>query len=186
VDAFLWEHLMTPAPKPRVVFELIPGSGSATTELAVHGGMHDATVLSRLLASSKPFTGLVMSIAVNHLDLPAAENAGLLRSISNFLVGLLRESDFTCSTAKDEFLIICPGLQGLEAHRRLSLIAEQLWDYQLRTFGGSQVLFSWGAVDVKRERLVDAVSAATERMYQTRRTREAVSASTSNLRRKAV
>ena len=75
-------------------------------------------------------------------------------------------------------------LELAEAHRRLTAISEHLWDYQLRVAGTASILFTWGAVDVKRERLVDAISAATERMEQTRRTRE--SAFFSLNRRKAV
>ena len=181
VDAFLWEHLTAPAPATKPALEVIAGSGNSSPALAVRGGMHDATVLSRLLVGTRPFTGLVVSIGVN-----AAAKEDLLRSISNFIVDLLRDSDFTCGAAKDEFLMICPGEQGAEAHRRLCSIAEQLWDYQLRTVGSSPILFSWGAVDVKRERLVDAISAATERMHQTRRTRESVFTSSWNRRRMAV
>ena len=160
---------------------MIAGSGNSSPELVVRGGMHDATVLSRLLVGTKPFTGLVISIGVN-----AAASEDLLRSIGNFIVDLLRDSDFTCRTAKDEFLMICPGGQGAEGHRRLSSVAEQLWHYQLRTAGSSPILFSWGAVEVKRERLVDAISAATERMDQTRRTRESASTSFWTHRRIAV
>jgi hypothetical protein len=179
IDEFLWEHLTAPAPKTRAALELVPGSGPSSPELAVRGGMHDAAALSRLLVSQKPFSGLVVCIGVN-----AASSDELLRSITNFIVGLIRDDDFTCRMAKDEFLMICPGDHGAEAHRRLTAISEHLWDYQLRVAGTAPILFTWGAVDVKRERLVDAISAATERMEQTRRTRE--SAFFSLNRRKAV
>ena len=179
IDECLWEHLTSPATKTRPALELVPNSGPSSPELVVRGGMHDAAALSRLLVSNKPFTGLVVCLGVN-----AASSDELLRSVSNFIVGLLRDDDFTCRMAKDEFLLICPGEQGAAAHRRLTSISEQLWDYQLRAAGSSPILFSWGAVDVKRERLVDAVSAATERMDQSRRTRESAFFSLS--RRQAV
>ena len=181
VDAFLWEHLTAFAPTTKPALEAIVGSGNSSPELVVRGGMHDATVLSRLLVRTEPFTGLVVSIGVT-----AAANEDLLCSISNFIAELPHHPGFTCRTAKDEFLMIFPGDYGAGAHRRLSSIAEQLWDYQLRTVGSSPILFCWSAVDVKREPLVDAISAATEDMYQTRRMREAAFASSRNRRRMAV
>jgi hypothetical protein len=55
----------------------------------------------------------------------------------------------------------------------LSEIAQQLWDFQLRTVGNASVLFSWGGVEVRGELIEDAIASASERMHDTRRSRSA-------------
>jgi CO/xanthine dehydrogenase Mo-binding subunit len=55
--------------------------------------------------------------------------------------------------------------------RRLTQISERLWDFQLRSLGSFSILFSWGAVEVAVEQLREAIDAANEQMYQTKRTR---------------
>jgi GGDEF domain-containing protein len=88
-----------------------------------------------------------------------------------FIEGLLGESDFACRISNDEFLIICPGLRGVEAQRRLNEISERLWNFQLRGQGSISVLFSWGGIGVEDEPLSEAIASATERMQQTKRSR---------------
>jgi len=201
IDAFLWESLSgetavtkiaEPAPQQEQAapaetqFQLIRGSSSTSNELLVPAGMHDEASLKHLLGINKPFTGLVVSIAVSENDGRALRNEDLLRSAALHVGTLLGDSDFGSRTAIDEFVMICPGVQGADAQRRLARIAERLWDYQLRGMGAFTTLFSWGGVDVANEPLSEAVSAATERMYQTKRSRKTVSMDTVSQRRKAV
>jgi len=207
VDASLWESLLSgksipvaPAitvkatePKlertssaPEAQFQLIRGSSSsASNELLVPAGMHEKSDLTRLLQSNKPFTGLVVSIGVSENDGRAPRNEDTMRSTAMYISGLLREKDFGCRAADDEFLMICPGEKGAEAQRRLSHIAERLWDFQLRGLGTYSILFSWGGYDVQGEPLSEAISAACDRMHQTMRSRKTVSMDSVSHRRKA-
>ncbi len=190
IDAFLWESLLTgkPAPSavPEVQLQLIRSTASLSSELVVPAGMHDQSFLARLLEINKPFTGLVVSIGVNENDGSTPRSEDLMRSATSHIAGLLGETDFGCQTGTDEFILICSGEQGAEAQRRLSSISERLWDFQLRGLGSFSILFSWGGVDVQSEPLSDAVNSATERMYQTKRSRKTVSMDSVSNRRKAV
>jgi len=191
VDAFLWESLLTESvlEKPaasEVQFQLIRGSSSTSDELLVPAGMHDESTLSRLLSINKPFTGLVVSIAISENDGRAPSNEDMMRAARLHIGSILRESEFACPTAADEFIMICAGRQGADAQRRLSAIAERLWDYQLRGIGAFSSMMSWGGVDVVNEPLSEAVASATERMSQTKRSRKTVSMDAVTNRRKAV
>jgi len=195
IDASLWESLIsdkpatTPAPAvtvqqsepepakvpvPEVQLQLIRGAAYSSDELMVPAGMHDHSYLAKLQEFNKPFTGLVVSISVCQGDGKALDQ-NLMHYAGAFIGGLLGDKDFGCRTKEDDFLLICNGLQGAEAQRRLSFISERLWDFQLRGLGTFSILFSWGGVDVRNEPLSEAVCYATERMTQTRRTRKTVS-----------
>jgi hypothetical protein len=82
---------------------------------------------------------------------------------------LLREKDFSCRTAYDEFIVVCCGEHGAQSQRRLNHISERLWDYQLRGIGTCSILFSWGGVEVQDQPLAEAVASAVDRMRQTKR-----------------
>ncbi len=201
IDAFLWESLIsgTPAaptpvaagiaPTPTVAntqFELIQGTASTWNQLVIPAGMFDQTFLARLLEIKKPFTGLAVSIGINENDGSAPRSEDLIRSTSIFISSLLQDADFGCQSGDDEFVMLCPGPQGAEAQRRLSAIAERLWDFQLRGIGTFSILFSWGGVEVNNELPSDAIACAADRMYQTKRSRKTVSMESANQRRKAV
>jgi GGDEF domain-containing protein len=94
---------------------------------------------------------------------------GLMQSVANYISGLLREQDFACRTAYDEFVMVCRGEQGANSQRRLNYVSERLWDYQLRGIGACSILFSWGGVQVQDQPLADAIASATERMRETKR-----------------
>jgi hypothetical protein len=114
------------------------------------------------------------------------DRAKIFEAADVYVAGLLGENDFGCRTGVDEFILICSGQQGVAAQRRLSNISERLWDFQLRGLGTFTILFSWGGVDVQNEPLSDAVASATERMYQTKRSRKTVSMDSVSNRRQAV
>ena len=159
-DAFLWKHLShddTPAP----VRVLTPGDSPA-----IPTGLSDRAALQPLLEADDPFTGLVVLVGIDN---------GLTRRQEHpaqpFIEGLLGATEFACRNSDDEFLIICPGLRGAEAQRRLNEISERLWNFQLRGQGSFSVLFSWGGIGVSNEPLLNAIASATERMQQTKRSR---------------
>jgi GGDEF domain-containing protein len=138
--------------------------------------------LDELKNSELPFSGLVISLGITQNDTRVAEE--LAQTVTAYLKTLLRESDFACRTGEDEYLLICPNLSGVAAHRHLSALSERLWDFQLRALGSFLMLFSLGGVDVQREPLAEAIASATERMSQTKRSRKAIVMLTPGQRRR--
>lgn len=134
-------------------------------------GFHDGFVLAKLVQSHQPISGLVVSIGVN-----AAEKSGekLPDSVSKLVESLIGPNDFAAQSGEDEFLLIYPRESGASAQRRLSLIAQQLWDFQLRSLGSFQILFSWGGVEVQSESIDEAIASASERMQETKRGRKLI------------
>jgi hypothetical protein len=85
---------------------------------------------------------------------------------------LIHADEFACQSSAEEFLLICPGEHGAAAQRRLSRIAQQLWDYQLRSLGTLPFLLSWGGVEVRNESIDEAIASAHDRMHETKRGRK--------------
>ena len=137
-------------------------SSPEPTPAAVPSGYHDGMVLSNLLKSQQPVSGLVVSIGVSGEVTPQV--CELVRS-------LLGPTDFGCQAGLDEFLLIYPSERGASAQRKLSEIAQQLWNFQLRNMGEFSILFSWGGVEARSESVENAISNANERMQETRRGR---------------
>jgi len=142
----------------------------AASHFSIPAGVYRYPALSYVFAKQEPFSGVVLHIAVNDV----AGYEGVPAGISEFFVSLLEESDFGCHIADDEFLMVCPGLDAPSANRRLRAILERLWIFQLSATPSGPVLFSWGAVEAREERLLDAATSATEKMLQTKRYRQAV------------
>jgi type II secretory pathway pseudopilin PulG len=166
-------------------FQLIRNAASNSATLVVPSGMHDQVFLSRLTETNKPFTGLAVSISVTDQDGRFPNNSERLIGAAAYVATLLGEKEFGCRTSDDEFLLICPGVTGTEATRRQGQISERLWDYQLRGIGASSILFSWGGSDAEDAQLSEVISAARDRMQQTRRGRKTVSMDSAD-RRKVV
>ena len=131
----------------------------------VPAGFHDASVLQRAVETGRTVTGLVVSIGTNGLS------AASVTEVGQFLETMLTGPDFACQSGSDEFVLICSGDQGAGAQRRLSAIAEKLWDFQLRSIGGLGVQFSWGSFESRGERISEAVATAIEQMQDTRQSR---------------
>lgn len=210
IDEFLWQSLFenkadpkpapiviaatTPPEPPPAVMEQSPAIRQnqgiqivqpitpPTESVNVPSGFHAAGALDELKDSEGPFSGLVVSIGITHGE--SQSNEELARTVTGYIRTLLRESDFGCRTADDEYLLICPNLSGVAAHRHLSVLSERLWDFQLRALGSFLMLFSLGGVDVLREPLGEAIASATERMSQTKRSRKAVVMLTPGQRRR--
>jgi hypothetical protein len=157
-DAFLWKHLAESKPAP---VEL-----TRTDSQSIPTGMCERAALQPLLEADVPFTGLVVLVGIAKSRAPRVEHPA-----QPFIEELLGPADFACRNGDDEFLIVCPGLRGAEAQRRLNEISERLWNFQLRGQGSFSVLFSWGGIGVENQPLSAAVDSAIERMQQTKRSR---------------
>lgn len=154
--------------------------------MKVPAGMHAPAVLSQVVESRQPFTGLVISIGVSAKDSREASAEDLAFSVEPFIAGLLRSSDFGCRVDRQEFLLLCPGPRAAEAQLHLSHISERLWDYQLRTLGKLSLVFNMGGTDVQGESLADAIVSAKQRMSQSRRGANSNSMSLVPQRKKAI
>ncbi len=198
IDAVLWERLISSLPTQNLLSSTAgdsepirkkpapPTLGSANTVEATYhmiqedagdavpakqpSGMIQQPGLEELLENHQPFTGLVVSIGINDTDSSMWHSHGLMHSVGNYIAGLLRENEFACRTAYDEFVMVCRGEQGQESQRRLNHISERLWDYQLRGIGACSILFSWGGVQIQDRPLAEGIASATERMRETKRT----------------
>ena len=138
-------------------------------------GLQDGFVLTKLVEQHQPVSGLVVSIGVSAQDVEATTKGNAADAVRTLVESLLGPEDFAARSAEEEYLIICPGERGAAAQRRLSEIAQLLWDFQLRSMGKYSVLFSWGGVEVRSESITDAIASATERMQETRRGRKFLS-----------
>jgi hypothetical protein len=194
VDEFLWRSLFEPQPavenkgRANSGLQVVPVIQTIQTEtglLDVPAGLHDIHTLDELKKSDQPFSGLVVSLGITQNNARPVEE--LAQNVSDYIQTVLRDSDFACRTAEDEYLLICPNLTGVSAHRHLSALSERLWDFQLRALGSFLMLFSLGGVDAQREPLPEVIASATERMSQTKRSRKAIVMLTPDQRhRKAV
>jgi hypothetical protein len=149
-----------PAPAPPAEWSLPAG---------LEAGFHDGFVLNKLVQSRQPVSGLVVSIGVNA---PRNSEGKLPEGVLKLVESLIGPRDFAAQSAVDEFLLIYPQERGASAQRRLSRIAQQLWDFQLRSLGSFQILFSWGGIEVSSESIDEAIASASERMQETKRSRK--------------
>jgi hypothetical protein len=192
IDAELWERLISGHSNHNLLCsgdggsELAPPAQKGRDVTLCHQptGMIQQPVLDALLASQQLFSGLVVCIGVNDSDSSMWHSQGLMQSVGSYVAGLLKEKDFSCRTAYDEFVMVCRGQEGAESQRRLNQISERLWDYQLRGIGACSILFSWGGVQVQDQPLAEAIASATERMRETRRS--GISAESALAHRQAV
>jgi hypothetical protein len=150
---------------------------AATNELpsaatTVPAGYHDGFVLTQLIKSHQPLSGLVVSIGVTGELTPA---------VSELVRSLLGPADFGCRSATDEFLLIYPNERGAAAQRKLSSIAQQLWSFQLSALGECSIVFSWGGVEVRSEAVEMAIASANDRMQETRRGRNKAAGAVPNV-----
>jgi len=144
---------------------------------ALPAGFQDGYVLSRLVERRQPVSGLVVSIGVTAEDkegqAAAADSVpALVRSLVESLIG---SGDFAAQSGQGEYLVIYPGMRGATAQRKLSEVAQQLWDFQLRSMGQFSVQVGWCGDEVRSESIEEAIASATERMNETRRGRKVLS-----------
>ena len=145
--------------------------------LAIPAGLHDAGVCSTLLENPAPFNGVAVAIGINDYEsvkekLATGQKDEFQSSLNRMIQSLLQSQDFASQFMEDEFILLFPGESGSSAQRRLFQVSEKLWDFQLRSLGQLSIIFSWGGMEVHGESLVEAVTNARERMYQTKRNRK--------------
>lgn len=153
---------------------------TSPVEVPVPTGFHDGYVLSRLIQSHKPVSGLVVSIGVTAAAENGQPDAAAVRDLIQSLIG---PQDFACASGTNEYLLIFPQERGVLAQRHLATIAQQLWDFQLNTLGEASILFSWGGVEVRGESIEEAIASASERMQETRRGRSILAFETQGLKK---
>ncbi len=146
----------------------VPAAPAATGD-ALPAGFQEGFVLSKLVKSRRPVSGLVVSIGVNA---PKEADGSLPETVRALVQSLLGPHDFASQSSPDEFLLILPEEHGASAQRRLSQIAQMLWDFQLRSLGKYSILFSWGGIEVNSESIEEAIASASERMQETKRGRK--------------
>jgi hypothetical protein len=171
-----WSSLLTarrsetagnsPQEKPGLLDAVVAAQAA---EPVLPAGFQDGFVLTRLVESHQPVSGLVVSIGVSAANNQDGSLAGNVRTLIQSLIG---PTDFAAQSGEEEFLLIYPGERGAAAQRRLSQVAQQLWDFQLRSLGSYSIQFSWGGVEVRSESISEAIASATERMQETRRGRK--------------
>ncbi len=144
-------------------------NAQSAASAAVPAGFHEGYILSRLVQSRQPVSGLIVSIGVNT---PRNQDGSMPEPVRQLMQSLIGAGDFACQSSSEEFLLIYPNERGASAQRRLSEIAQQLWDFQLRSMGSFSILFSWGGVEVRSESIDEAIASANERMHETRRSRK--------------
>jgi hypothetical protein len=146
-----------------------PQAAESSLPAGFQAGFHDGHVLNKLVQSRQPISGLVVSIGVNS---SRKSDGSLPESVIKLVESLIGPDDFAAQSGDDEFLLIFPQERGASAQRRLSKIAQLLWDFQLRSLGSFQILFSWGGVEVRSESIEEAIASACERMQETKRGRK--------------
>lgn len=166
-----------PAELPELAAELteVPGAAPANEmpELLLPAGMQDLATYRRLLSMPNPMNGIVIAISINDFDrLGGAEGEGsvrdLLDSVEGLMDSMVRDGDFGVKVSADQWMFVYPIDDKGMSQRRVSGLSEKLWDFQLRHLGQSNISFSWAAVNVREERLSEAVNAAMERMEASR------------------
>ena len=180
-------------PSPRIMPQSHMGHGVVidvtpipANEYLVPAGMFNQWPLEVLFNIDKPFTGMVVLIDVVRTNRRSSHEEGVLQMVTACVAGLLGENDFGCRTTGDEFVMVCPGLEGAEAQRRLNQISEQLWEFHQRGRGTCSLLFSWGGVGARQKPLSEAVAAAVERMNHINRNRKSNSMESVRSHRKIV
>jgi hypothetical protein len=142
--------------------------------------MHDISTWTRLLSLPNPMTGILIVISLqpseNRSTLPQPKGAAAPENnspaIDKFMASFVREGDFGSHISENQWVFIYSNDVAGFNQRRVGMISEKLWDFQLRHLGLANVNFKWGAIDVQSEPLSAALDAARDRMNQTNRARK--------------
>jgi hypothetical protein len=159
----------TQSPLLTAVMEATATDLAKTGGPALPSGFQDGFVVAELIANKQLVNGLVMSIGISAPQI----SAGTLREpVHHLIQSLLGPNDFATQCGPNEFLIIFPGERGAAAQRRLSRVAQQLWEFQLHSLGTDAAMFSWGGLEIRNEPISEAIASAKERMQENRRGRK--------------
>jgi hypothetical protein len=159
--------------------------------LDVPRGWHDARTLLHLSAAPLPFEGLVACVSItDYARLVQEYGAGrceeAVNSLGLALETLTHGSDFLCRASEEEIVILFPRLHVSEHSARVRLLAEVLWDFQLRTLALVPVLCGWGAAEALREPLAAPLARARAQMSENQRFRKGSSSVLGRFRRRVV
>lgn len=143
---------------------LVPADVAGLDEIPA--GFQDGYVLTQLVKAKRPVSGLVVAVGVNHNG--AAPTEEQRDKVRDAIQALLGPADFAAQSSENEFLLVLPNAHGGAAQRRLSEIAQQLWDLQIRSLANYSILFSWGGVEVKTVAIDEAIASANKRMQLTK------------------
>jgi hypothetical protein len=157
-----WSRILSARNAPVIPFATL------RVPAALPPGFHEYGILQGAVDAGKTIHGLVVSISANRVDLA---KIGL---ITEFVRTLLGGVDFGCQNGADEYVLICPGDDPVLTQRRLTTIAEKLWDFQLQSMGTLDVQFSWGAKEASGEKIGEVLAAAIEQMQETRQSRQSI------------
>lgn len=160
--------------------ELVAPAPPAIPDLLLPTGMHDISTWTRLMTLPNPMTGILILITLQSNEskstLPQAKGGhaseNTTPAIEKFMASFVREGDFGSHIAENEWVFIYSNDVAGFNQRRVGMISEKLWDFQLRHLGLANVNFKWGAIDVQSEPLIIALGAARDRMNQTNRARK--------------
>lgn len=165
-----------PVVRKKVDWSLLLSHGTKTVRrvenpapVRIPAGFHEGCVLGQMVQRRQPVSGLVVSIGVNT---PRNSDGSFPDAVRNLIRSLIGPADFACQSNEDEFLLVYPNERAASAQRRLSEIAQQLWEFQLDSAGAFSILFSWGGVEVRGQSIGEAIASANERMHETRRGRK--------------
>lgn len=170
-----WQSLLARSAVKRVpnktkIEKIVLVAPSAARRLPA--GFQDAGVLGRMMREQQMVSGLVVSIGASGAR---RADGSMPDALVKLVASLAKDGELACASGDEEFVLICPNERGAQGQRRLSQIAQTLWDFQLRSLGTLGVVFSWGGLEVKNETMEEAVAAARDRMAETRRGRKALS-----------
>ncbi len=149
------------------------------SDILLPAGMHDLSTWTRLLALPNPLSGILFIITAQGEDGAATSGQAAAESpddssasIEKLMSSFVREGDFGARIGDREWVFVYNHDAAGFNQRRVGMVSEKLWDFQLRQIGMANVTFKWGAVDVSSEPLGDALQAARDRMNQGRRARK--------------
>ncbi|MBI2687543.1 MAG: hypothetical protein HYX27_14615 [Acidobacteria bacterium] len=137
-------------------------------DLPLPPGMHDLPTWTCLVTHSHLLDGIVIVIALQSNTEAAVEEENI-PGIDRLMTSFLREGEFGSRISATEWIFVYSHDAAGFNQRRVGMISEKLWDFQLRHLGMANVTFKWGAVDVKGEPLTAALNAARDRMNQGRK-----------------
>ena len=160
--------------------ELIAPAPASIPDLLLPTGMHDISTWTRLMSLPNPMTGILIVISLqpseNRSTLPQPKGAPAPENnsaaIDKFMASFVREGDFGSHISENQWVFIYSNDVAGFNQRRVGMISEKLWDFQLRHLGLANVSFKWGAIDVQSEPMAAALDAARDRMNQTNRARK--------------
>ena len=190
-----WNAIEPSVPRDNVVeLPLTPPASNrqfGSPLLQVPAGWHQAPVLDRLLADPLPFEGLVACVSIADFDrligeFGEARCEEAVTSLCASLDNLVEPGDFLCRSTAADVILLFPGLATSAHSSRVRLLAELLWDFQLRALSTVPVLCNWGASEAVRERLAEVLGRARDQMAENRRIRRGGPTLLGRFRRRAV